>query len=143
MLIATPLAAGVAAGVATFDTGDLAFVHPHVDSSSALDRAILATGVATVQWLRSHGLPCPSNETAAHVAIALRNSSGVYFVQAIWPSVVVTPAARFFMDAGAGAIFYRGVPEPALHAHGTAAATIVLDLAITANTPPETGGLHL
>jgi hypothetical protein len=51
-----------------FNTGDLVFVRPPLDSAEPLDAAILATGNATVQWLKGHGVSdiCP---TLSHAAL--------------------------------------------------------------------------
>jgi hypothetical protein len=50
-----------------FNTGDLVFVRPPLDSAEPLDAAILATGNATVQWLKDHGVSdiCPTLSHAA------------------------------------------------------------------------------
>ena len=39
-----------------FRTGDLVFVRPPLNIAQPLDAAILATGNATVQWLKDHGV---------------------------------------------------------------------------------------
>ena len=75
-------------------TGDLIFVRPRIDASSALDRAILASGAATVAWLRAQGVHVASEETALHVAIAWRNDTDngtLSFVEAVPPVVRATP----------------------------------------------------
>lgn len=43
-------------------TGNLIFVRPPLDPKSALDDAILATGEATVLWLRENGVPEATDE---------------------------------------------------------------------------------
>lgn len=79
--------------------GDLIFVQPPLNSQSPFDQAILSTGLATIHWLREHGLADNStpNTTATHVAIAWRSSNGsLHYVQAL-PSVgvVITPEGDF------------------------------------------------
>ena len=62
---------------AEFGAGDLVFVRPPPNSSSAFDAAVIQTGEATVQWLRAQGSYAPNatSEVASHVAIAWRNGS--------------------------------------------------------------------
>jgi hypothetical protein len=66
-----------------FQTGDLAFLRPAMNATSAFDQAVLATGEATLQWMLAQGLTVTSNFTADHVALALRNGSGLFFVEAV------------------------------------------------------------
>ena len=77
-------------------TGDLLFVQPPLDATLPLDSAILATGAATIAWLRSHGVPVASNETVVHVALVYRDtqSDRVTLVEATPPVVTQTPARR-------------------------------------------------
>jgi uncharacterized membrane protein YgcG len=86
-------------GASSFRTGDLVFVRPTLDAHhSSLDAGILATGAATIEWLRAQGVPVPGNETATHVALAHVNSSTgcLSFVQALPPVVIETPALEFW-----------------------------------------------
>jgi hypothetical protein len=87
------------AATSSLRTGDLIFVRPRIDASSALDKAILATGAATIEWLRAHGVEVASNETALHVAMAWRNETdgdALSLIEAVPPAVRVTPASMWF-----------------------------------------------
>ena len=98
------------ASTARLETGDLIFVQPPLDTGSPLDDAILATGAATIQWLRYHGAVVDSNETAVHVAVALRDpdSGELSFVEAVPPAVQTTPADVFFRAWPERTRFYHG-----------------------------------
>jgi len=96
-------------------SGDLVFVQPPYNLQSPFDAAILATGKATVEWMRRNGYALPKgaeNKTATHVAVAMRESDGsLHFVQAVpMMGVVKTSAQDFFRDNGAkrGSTFYFG-----------------------------------
>ena len=97
-------------GTGAFRTGDLVFVRPQLDPRhSSLDSAILATGAATIDWLRSEGVHVRSNETATHVALAIRNTTTgcLSFVQAVPPVVVITSAMDFWHSTLPTTTFYR------------------------------------
>ncbi|KAL1527377.1 hypothetical protein AB1Y20_016046 [Prymnesium parvum] len=106
-------------------TGDLIFVAPPLSRSDPLDRAILAVGAATLDWLREHSLPTHSNATATHVAIAWRNASGgLHLLQATPPAVTLTPADAFWRDVPSGTHFYHATltSPPMRRARGAAVA---------------------
>jgi len=110
-------------------TGDLIFVRPKFDPTSALDNAILATGAATIEWLRAHGVVIESNETVVHVAMAWRNetSNDLFFVEAAPPVVTLTPADLFFDSWTNSSTFYRGrLRSPLDRARGGRAADYAL-----------------
>jgi hypothetical protein len=92
-------------------TGDLVFVHPPFDPKEEVDNAILATGLATVQWLQQQGVNA-SNETVSHVALAWRHPSdnSLFFVQAIPPKVVITAESDFLHSCNT---YYHGVIQDA------------------------------
>lgn len=79
---------------------------------SVADNGIIATGEATIAWLRdTAGLAGTTNETATHAAIALRypQSDRLYFVEATPAAgVTLTPEAEFWARAAEGTVFYRG-----------------------------------
>ena len=112
VLVVQVLAVAAAAPWAGVRTGDLIFVQPKRSAQSSLDAAILATGTATVQWLRANGVAVPPPaQVVDHVGIALVDAAGnLSIVQAVPPSVVVTPAAFFWAEAReVGATLYHGV----------------------------------
>ena len=112
-------------GTSSISTGDLIFVRPPYDLASALDDAILASGEATVQWLRTHGTPGATREVASHVALARRNNAtgALSFVQALPPAVVETPEADFWHMVGPGTVLYLASPmDSAVRGAGAAAA---------------------
>ena len=114
---------------ADFTTGDLIFVRPPWDPASDLDNAILATGAATIDWLREQGVDVPSNETVVHVGLAWRNTTSdeLLFVEAIPPAVTLTPARTFFASWSSGSTFYRGrLLNPLVRARGEHAAQIAM-----------------
>ena len=90
--------------------GDLIFVKPPLTSTSPLDRAILATGTATLNWLRTHNYNVnPNNEISLHVAlsyVAVNHSR--YFIQAIPPQVVITPEIDFYHMIGPNTQLFHG-----------------------------------
>lgn len=97
-------------GASAFRPGDLVFVRPKLHpGTSSLDAGILATGAATINWLRAQGVAVRGNQTATHVALALRNvSTGcLSFVQAVPPSVTVTLAPDFWHSTLPTTTFYR------------------------------------
>ena len=108
----------------TIATGDLIFVSPPYDVTSALDDAILASGEATVRWMRENGTPNATREVVSHVVLAWRNDAGqLSFVQALPPEVVVTPEADFWHMVGPGTVLYHAAPlDEAERTAGTAAA---------------------
>ena len=112
---------------AMIETGDLIFVRPSLDAASALDEAILATGNATIRWLREHGISVQSNATASHVALAWRNGSGLSVIEAVAPTVRLTPW-RDFVVSWPGAQLYRASlsHEPSLRPVGQKAARLAL-----------------
>jgi hypothetical protein len=127
MFVAAAAAAAVAlvaAPPAALQTGDLLFLSPRMDPRSPLDNAILATGAATISWLRAHSVPVAGNETAGHVALALRNSSGLFFVQALPPVVEVTAAADFWHSTMPTTTFYRGWLTDSVQRKSLAAAAV-------------------
>jgi hypothetical protein len=87
-------------------SGDLLFVHEPL--SGGLGAAIEATGRATVAWLREHGAPATTDETASHVGLAWRRpgDGSLFVVEALEPAVRLTPADAFF--AQPGAVYYVG-----------------------------------
>ena len=89
-------------------TGDLVFVRPPANASTPLAEAILETGEATLRWMQRQNLSIRSNWTADHVALAVRNSSGVFFVEAVWPAVQVTAASAFYGREPHGTTFFHG-----------------------------------
>jgi len=94
----------------TLQTGDLVFVSPPLDRAVPIDAAILETGAATIAWLRDTAkVPVRSNSTATHVALAQRNASGLYFVEAIPPVVTVTAEREFWERESPGTRWHRGV----------------------------------
>jgi hypothetical protein len=80
------------------------------------DDAILATGLATVRWLRQEGgQPEASGEVASHVAIALRDTDGsLNFIQALpTVGVIKTSEADFFHGVNpASTSFYLATVRP-------------------------------
>lgn len=111
-----------------FATGDLIFVEPSYNKESLFDDAILATGEATVLWLRRNGVPDATSEVASHVAMAYRDSSGsLFFVQALPPAVVLTPELDFWHSSLPGTTFYHAkATDPAVAAAGPAAVNAAL-----------------
>ena len=125
-------------------------MRPPMNATSDFDNAIMATGAATVQWLRGQGSYAPNatSEVASHVAIAWRNTSaggtfngssahpqpddgieggagsgGLFFVQALpVAGVVLTPSATFWAQQPAGTVAYRAGPRPGDSALRAAAA---------------------
>ncbi len=97
------------AGASKFRTGDLMFVRPQLDAHSPLDAGILATGAATITWLRAQGVAVPGNETATHVAMAWVNDSTgcLSFVQAVPPVVTETSAVDLWHSTLPTTTFYR------------------------------------
>ena len=91
-------------------SGDLIFVQPPLDATLPLDSAILATGAATIAWLRSHGTVVASNETVVHVALVYRDtqSDRVTLVEATPPVVTQTPARSFFESWTNASTFFLG-----------------------------------
>ena len=84
--------------------GDLLFVHPP-SSTSDLAKAILATGNATLTWLRNHDVPNVTSETADHVALAINST---HFVEATIPKVKITSIAEFCKRQDKGTVLYHG-----------------------------------
>ena len=111
----------------TLQTGDLVFVSPRMeDPRSSLDNAILATGAATIRWLRAHGVPVAGNQTVDHVALVLRNASGLFFVQALPPRVEVTAAIDFWQSIlPTTTVFYGWLTDPSQRWRLAAAAVTV------------------
>lgn len=112
-----------------FVTGDLIFVRPPFDPASTLDNAILATGAATIDWLRAQGVAVESDETVVHVGLAWRNetSDELMFVEATPPIVRLTPASTFFASWTNSSTFFRGrLRDPLVRAQGGRAAAIAL-----------------
>jgi hypothetical protein len=110
------------AGVADIPAGDLLFLQPPLSASSPLDSAIQATGMATISWLRTHGVSIPekaANDTATHVAISWHAPNGSrFFVQALpQVGVVATPAAEFALEIPPRTTIYRGTVV-SVHATG-------------------------
>lgn len=134
--------------VAALQSGDLIFLRPPVDESSNLSRAILATGEATLSWLRARGSsPNVTAQTASHVALAWHNGTALNFVQALPPAVVVTPAAEFWHSAPPGTRFFRAwAVDPALRALGATAAQLAASLVGAPYAedfgPPSTGRFY-
>lgn len=90
-------------------TGDLLFLRPPLSASSELDKAILATGKATISWIRAQGIVVHSPDISLHVAMAWRALNGsLYFIQAIPPRVVITPASEFFRSIPPGTTTFHG-----------------------------------
>lgn len=105
-------------------SGDLIFVQPPLDATLPLDSAILATGAATIAWLRSHGTVVASNETVVHVALVYRDtqSDRVTLVEATPPVVTQTPARSFFESWTNASTFFLGrLKDPDVRAHGAEA----------------------
>lgn len=124
-MLAGAIAACVSAAVA-IEPGDLVFVRT-ASGGTELDDAILATGRATLQWMRARGIAVdPRNETADHVAIAVAGQDGdvVAFAEALPPRVVLTPAAAFFARYTDDAKLYTAQVPPAFREHAAAAARI-------------------
>lgn len=109
--------------VSYIETGDPIFVRPAFDPTSTLDSAILATGAATVSWWRAHGVSA-SNETTSHVALAFRNSSGLFFVEAIPPAVTITPEASFWQRTSHATLYLGRLRDPSVRALGSLATRI-------------------
>ena len=107
-------------------SGDLVFVHPFVDTTSPLDRAILAVGNATIEWLQSHGVHVPTNETSAHVALVLKNGSDLLLVEAVPPAVRVTPWSDFFSGWPGATFYHASLASPRLRKYGSRAAQLAL-----------------
>lgn len=106
-------------------TGDLLFVHEPL--SGGLGAAIEATGRATTAWLRAHGAPATTDETASHVGLAWRRPAdgSLFVVEALEPAVRLTAAADFF--AQPGAVFYLGsLDDDRMRAAQKAAADVAL-----------------
>lgn len=128
-------------------TGDLVFVTPLLDGARPLDAAILDTGLATVEWLRAVArVNASSNITATHVALALRNRSGLFFVEAIPPSVTITPAAVFWAREPRSTTWQRGAVDlanrsVAASAVAVAAAQVGKPYA-TLFEPPSSGAFY-
>jgi uncharacterized protein YycO len=94
-------------------TGDLVFVVPSLNERNPLDAAILASGAATIMWLRTHGCPVAGNQTAVHVALAWRKDhehAGAPELQLIeaTPPVVRSISAFAFFHSWPNATFFRG-----------------------------------
>jgi len=105
-------------------TGDLIFVSPPYDITSAFDDAIMASGEATVQWMRQNGTPNATREVVSHVALASRNDAGeLSFIQALPPQVVLTPEADFWHMIGPNTTLYHATPVDSAVQEASAAAT--------------------
>lgn len=109
-------------------TGDLVFVSPPYDITSAFDDAIMASGEATVRWMRQNGTPNATHEVVSHVALASRNAAGeLSFVQALPPQVVLTPEADFWHMIGPNTTLYHATAvDSAVRAAGPAAAELAI-----------------
>lgn len=108
-------------------SGDLIFVRPALDLKSEFDDAILATGEATVRWLREQGgVPNATRQIASHVAIAFRDEAGnLSFVQALPPAVVSTPEEEFWHTVPvSGTLYLAKASDQEVAGAGAAAATI-------------------
>jgi len=106
-------------------SGDLLFVHEPL--SGGLGAAIETTGRATTAWLREHGAPATTDETASHVGLAWRRpvDRSLFVVEALEPAVRLTPADDFF--AQPGAVFYVGsLVDDRMRAAQRAAAEVAL-----------------
>ena len=121
------------------ETGDLVFVRYPQQHDSAFDRAVLATGEATVEWMEKQGI-IPDNKTTRevcqHVALAVRNEEGggvgganLSFVQALpKKGVNRVTAANFAKDLPRGTILYHGrLRDDKLRAMGKLAVALALE----------------
>lgn len=107
-------------------TGDLVFAS-NPSRGKPLDRAIAATGAATIDWMRAHGVAVSSDEVVTHVAIALRNANGdLDFIEAVPPAVRRTSARDFFREWAGGEFWHGTLAEPAVRATGERAAAAAL-----------------
>ena len=107
-------------------TGDLVFAS-NPSRGKPLDRAIAASGAATIDWMRAHGVAISSDEVVTHVAIALRNANGdLDFVEAVPPAVRRTSARDFFREWAGGEFWHGTLAEPAVRATGERAAAAAL-----------------
>jgi hypothetical protein len=98
------------------ETGDMIFVRPDLSPFSAFDDAILATGAATIEWMRESGdYPHLTTEVASHVAIAWRDhhhNGELSFVQALpGYGVILTSSDDFF---------HSSLPETTTYYHAQA-----------------------
>lgn len=130
-------------------TGDLIFARPPLNRTLPLDAAILDVGLATIDWLRTvDGVHVSNNDTAVHVALALRNStSGLSFVEAVPPAVRLTPASVFWAGWPNGTTFHRGVlRDPQQRRLGSTAAQLALAQLgrpyATDFAPPSSGSFY-
>jgi hypothetical protein len=145
MFILAFVAAAASVPEYSLQTGDLLFVQPPLDATLPLDSAILATGAATIAWLRSQGVPVASNETVVHVALVYRDtqSDRVTLVEATPPVVTQTPARSFFESWTNASTFFLGrLKDPDVRAHGAEAVGAALQqlgkpYADDFGTPPQ------
>jgi NADPH:quinone reductase-like Zn-dependent oxidoreductase len=137
----------VDATITTVKSGDLVFVQPPLNSQSPFDAAILATGLATVQWMRTHGVDrkgAPANATATHVAMAWRSGNGsLHYVQALpRVGVVVTSEDDFMHELPPGTILYRSrvIVDGATSAAAAAVAHSLRGRAYASDFEPPSSG---
>ena len=79
--------------------GDLIFLYPNLSTSSPLDNAILSTGNATLNWMRQHNIEISSDVISLHVAVSyIKSPNERFFIQAVPPSVVMTPEKEFLLQ---------------------------------------------
>jgi hypothetical protein len=64
--IAAPNTAEMVVSTTTWSPGDLCFVGLSPSRTTTFDKAIAATGAATVGWLKEQGYPYTGNQTAVH-----------------------------------------------------------------------------
>ena len=89
--------------------GDLIFLRPPLSSTSSLDNAILDTGIATLDWMKENQFNLSSRTISLHVALSYVASNGSqYFVQAVPPTVVVTPVEEFLHMIPKGTELFHG-----------------------------------
>ena len=102
--------------------GDLAFVGNAAKQTDPFDLAIAASGAATIQWMKQHGMPPSGKQVTIHVAMATQTSDGgLAFVEAIPEAgVVITPANDFFHREPPGTMFYKGGVQVAADSAGRA-----------------------
>ena len=84
------------------ETGDLIFIQPDPNKYSELDDAILATGRATISWMRNNGYNNVTNEVSSHVAIGWRdinNNNELSFIQALPNSGVIKTSEEDFFHS--------------------------------------------
>mmetsp|Transcript_11253 Transcript_11253/g.24267 ORF Transcript_11253/g.24267 Transcript_11253/m.24267 type:complete len:268 (-) Transcript_11253:933-1736(-) len=96
------------AGPKSLDGGDLLFVEPRLPLMDPFDAAVVATGMATISWLRSHGVRVDSNITVTHVGIVHRQGDRLVVVEALSNGVVATALDDFFAREDSRARFYVG-----------------------------------